>query len=419
MAENLTLKATLDMIRWASIGSEIKTRNKMDFLETRIARAALQPTLLKMMEKLMKVMQTPGSAIRQEPLTAFLKQINAPDASAVKRWLQEYNKTAAMVCFFKNDEYEEIVRTLHVEGGDEHEAGYVGEPCTFDIDIEVKCLSPLSHGSDIKMGNATIFRRMTAVTNTGALVDLPFYGGNAFRGQMRRLLANDFLQRLGFEIGCNSAQIRNFLGHMLYEGGSLVSGSDAEKYMKAEMGNAASIKTGFIRNFRNRIPFLSTFGCVVGGNKIIDGRINVNDLRPACNQWFGKGSDVNDLIEWTYGTNRDADEEKADGTTAMIYDIECLRVGTVLRGGIDFRPAVTPLDRACVVHGLDLMAKYGYIGATSRAGYGKVAINYPKYCDPSVYTDYIEDNKFVILDYLDRIGAIEKVGDDVCLQLDS
>src|SRR5690606_39678566 len=64
------------------------------------------------------------------------------------------------------------------------------------IGMRVTCETPLAHGADQKAGNATIFRRMQVLTDEGGVL-LPYYSGNALRGQVRDLLADHFLRSLG------------------------------------------------------------------------------------------------------------------------------------------------------------------------------------------------------------------------------
>ena len=404
---NQTLKASMDIIRNVSIDSEIKTKNKMDLLESRIARCAYQPTLLKFAEELMRAMQTPASAIRQEKLQPFLCACSSTDANSVKKWLLEYSKTASALCFMKSEDYEQAIEAIIVKDALES-CGTVAPMRPFDVEISFKCLSPLSHGSDVKMGNATLFRRIPAITDKGGLIDLPYYAGRAFRGQFRDILANDFLEILGFDIGCNSPQIENFFGHILYEGGSLCSGGQAEKAMKGIMGNADSVKPTFIRQWRDNFPALSALGGVLGGNRAISGKFHVSDFRPQCKQWGGSDLDANDLFCWVYGTNRDDDEDRSDGTTAMIYDIECLKPGTVLKGGIDFKKSASDIEKSAVTRGLEIMKKTAYIGAGGAVGQGSVEMIFNAHTDGDLYAEYITSRKNEIIDFMNSFGALVK-----------
>jgi len=151
---------------------------------------------------------------------------------------------------------------------------------------------------------------------------------------------------------------------------------------------------------------LSAYGGVVGGNRIIPGKFFVSDFRPQCRQWGGSDLDVNDLMEWVFGTNRNDDEEREGQSTSMIFDIECLRVGTVLRGGIDFKPSASRLEKSVIMRGLELMRAQKYIGAGAAVGHGRVEIHFPDYADSNEYLAYVQERKMEIIDFINSFGGL-------------
>src|SRR5690606_5585852 len=108
----------------------------------------------------------------------------AEDAPAVLAWMRQHPKIVAMICMLRDDDdYRDTIASIQIPplaatGGKALPAG------TYDMPITVTCLSELAHGGDQKAGNATLFRRVQVLSDTGGILELPVYGGNALRGQM-------------------------------------------------------------------------------------------------------------------------------------------------------------------------------------------------------------------------------------------
>lgn len=408
---NETLKSTFDMMRAISKAADIKIhRGFADFLADRIIQAATQADLLGTTERLAALLHTQVEYVGGAKTAAFLRVVNEFDAPAVLSWLRDYPRVAAMILTLKSeDDYAASLEQIPIVVS-AMEKGTALPSAGYDIPIAVTCLSPLAHGADTKAGNATIFRRMQVLSTTGQVLTLPFYAGNAIRGQMRDLLADHFLTSLGLTPNKAQPPCHLWFFHALYAGGALEENSEQAKLLGKKLGANGAVRAEGIHELRNMIPPLSLLGTALG-NRVISGRVNVGDCRPACKEWGNGEIDAAALFEWTYLTRREDHEDHAAGeNSSMIANSECLRAGTVLYGGLDVSDHATQIERACLGTGLLLLQERGYLGAENRRGLGQVAIDITNAPDASVYDDYLTSQRLVILAYLEEIGAINASG---------
>lgn len=273
----------------------------------------------------------------------------------------------------------------------------------FEVGIVAHCRAPLTHGSDTKAGNATLFRRQPVITDSGAVLELPFYAGNAIRGQLRDLLADHFLFAMGLKPCRVKPPVETWFFHILYGGGALEDGGAAGKAM-AKMGSAGALKTDAMREWRQMLPLVSLLGTGMS-NRVLAGRVKCGDLRPDCREWGTGTVPVDELFTVEFLTRRE-DLESYEDHSGMIATSECLRPGTVLRGGMDFDACATPIERGALARGLLELKEHGFIGAQSNKGHGQVEIEYANLPDPAPYDDYLAANRETILDYLENLGAI-------------
>jgi hypothetical protein len=407
-----TLKSTLDMIRAVSKAAGIKIhRGFTDFLADRIVQATTQPSLLSMMERLAALLNTEMEYVGGKKIAAFMQRVNALDAEAVLDWLRDYPRVVAMVVMQKSDEiYEECIKDLEVPVSI-MEKGTALPSATPGVIIKMTCLSPLAHGADAKAGNATIFRRMQVLSTTGQVLSLPFYAGNALRGQMRDLLADHFLQALDLTPSKDDPPCNLWFFHALYAGGALEENSAQAKALSQKLGSSGAVRAEGVHELRDMIQPCSVLGTALG-NRVLSGRVNFCDFRPQCAEWGNGDISVGNLFEWTYLTRREDYENHEQGhNSSMIANTECLKAGTVLAGGIDISTHATDIERACIGKGLAILQSSGYIGAENRRGLGQVQFEIENLPDASKYDEYLEKNRLRILNYLEEIGAIHKQGD--------
>ena len=403
------LKIVLAFVRAASMHSQIKTsRSKSDFLADRIRQCSSAPTILDFAEQLAKALDSETEHL--SAVTGSITRIPQNEGQRILIWLRQRPRVAAMIVFLKQDDFNETA-DLALNTGDIDCLGDKALPSRpYQINIRAACLSPLSHGSDEKSGNATLFRRMAVLCQNDKVLYLPFVSGNSIRGIVRDLLADDLLSRLGIEARRDKPNIALWFFHALYSGGALEEGGN--KLLDNCLGKAGASKAEGIKEFRTMFPVLSALGSALG-SRILSGRAGAKfgDWKPECREW-NNGNDnvgVDSLFEWLYLTRRE-DHEGHDDHRGMIANTEVLKEGTVLIGGVDFDRTAPVMERAVIEHGLMLLEKHGYIGANNRQGYGKVNIGTPdpKWCVlADDYVDYIETNKNDILKYIEKIGGFK------------
>jgi len=397
-------------------------------------------------------------------LAAFMQVTTHADAGAMLAWLRENAKIAAAILTLKSDkrddkvtfevipppkddvlikyqdvqdteEYRQILEAIDLPPADQvKNTGHALTQRQHDIPIKMTCLSPLSHGGDMKAGNSTLFRRQQVISTTGCLLTLPYIDGNAPRGLLRDFLGIHLLSSLtdhpfkNIQWGIRNPKglkdtiIRFFqefsggkpsklwLYHALFSGGALEENSSAMKKIHQKLGGNGASNAAGIHEFRNMIPMLSVLGSALG-NRIINGSINVCKFEPECAEYGTGDLHEFDLMTWNFITRRDDDEDRPldEKSHAMIANTECLKAGTVLHGGIDYHLIATDVELSCVGKGLELWRDYGFFGAANRHGLGEIRLEFDA---PSgdLYESYIADNKAKILQYFEDIGGINESG---------
>jgi hypothetical protein len=428
MNKNEILKHTMEMICAISDTSLIKNkRNYADYFSDKLRQAASENNLQAMIEKLCNLMECSSGFIiskYKKEFKDFCKASANNQSVSVLKWLRNNTFLSIMTCLSKkewdeealtkegkkgnykiNPEYYEIIDSFEIE--DYSLSGVAPKQSDFDINIEIECLSPFAHGGDIKAGNATLFRRMQILSTKNETLDLPFYAGNSLRGKMRDLLADHFLKSLGLEANKTRPPIALWFFHSLYAGGALKSSDTSTKKVIKKLGNNGALDSKAIHEFRQNIPMLSLLGSAIG-NRILEGKVNINDLRPVCHQWgFDSDIDVSDLFTWEFLTRRE-DHEEHEENSSMIANTEVLKSGTILKGGIDINDNISGLERSTLSLGITLLKEKGYLGAENRRGFGKVEIQVDIIlADSDIYKEFLKTNKSNILEYISSIGAIE------------
>lgn len=400
-----TLQATLDVVRALKSSSGIKVGRSFEgFFSDRLVQAVAQPNLVSAMERLSKSLDASVEFVGGKRVAAFAQAAAAEDAPAVLAWMRAHPKIVAMICMLRDDDdYRDTVASIEIPpltatGGKALPAG------TYDMPITVTCLSELAHGGDQKAGNATLFRRVQVLSDTGGILELPIYGGNALRGQMRDLLADDLITLLGLTPSKSKPPVALWFFHALYAGGVLEGGGEAEKAVRRELGDSGAIRADGVRTFRGWLPALSLLGVALG-NRVLPGRINVGDLRPRCTGWGTGETDTHSLYEWTFLTRRE-DHEDHEDNHSMIASTEALKAGTVLDGGIDWEGSHhSDLEASALGRGLALLQEHGMLGAENRRGMGRVEITVGNAPDQQPYLDWMREHKGDVLEYLTSIGA--------------
>ena len=404
---NNTLKSTVKMVRNIYWNSKMKPRRHfIDFFSDRITSSCTNPNLFSAINKLASSVDCQIGLINPNDILDFLKVCSSPDAIDVYEWIREYQRIVAMLCILKKEEVDDALEYITIDT--KCNKGIAITPGIPNIVLEITCSSPLLHGSDIKAGNCTLFRRMNVLSNTSDTLVLPFYSGNALRGQLRDLLADDFLLRLGLIPRKDIPPVALWFFHAIYAGGALEEGSAADKGINNILGkNGSSRAEGFYR-VRNMLPTLSLLGTALG-NRILNGRLQVMDLRPRCIEWGTGKLPVSELFEWQFLTRRE-DHEGYDygNNSSMIANMEVLKAGSVMDGGIDTDINITDIELSALGHGIQLLIRNAKLGAEVRRGFGNVEIISIDQPSPDLYLKFMTDRKNDILNFLVEIGAVDK-----------
>lgn len=397
-------RITVDFLRDVLGAAQIAgSRGKLDIFSDRLVKAASEPTLAGAMEHLVRSVDASADRIFPPAASAMIRVCGSTEAPRVLRWLREQAKLVTMLAA-TNDAAIVAEALEELELPPAGETGQAAPRQPYAIPIEATCETPLAHGADGKAGNATLFRRIDVLATNGAHMVLPYYSGNAVRGQMRDLLADHFITALGLTADRSKPPVSLWFFYALYAGGALEEKSDATKAIRKQMGDNGTIRADGIRTFRTHVPMLSLLGCALG-NRVLPGKLQVADLRPRCVEWGTGDTPVAQLLTWEYLTRRE-DHEDHDDNHSMIANTEVLRAGTRLEGGIDMDDSIPEIELSAIGMGLSLLARRGMLGAENRRGFGRVQLQITNAPDPAPYEAWLDENRPAILDYLREIGAL-------------
>lgn len=394
------LVVVLDFLRSAYAAGNItsSSRGYTDVFASRLARCLTEATLSAAMEHLLRTISAQADHLSPDAALRMMALSESGRAASVQAWLRQHVKLTAMLCATRDEKLlAETLASISLPGIQDV-TGTAPPSGGFDIVLEVRCLSQLAHGAEGKAGNATLFRRQQVMSTTGSILSLPYYGGNAVRGQMRDLLADHYLTTLGVKPAL-------WFFYALYSGGALEEQSAGLKAITKRLGSAGALRTQGLREFRNNIVPLSVLGCALG-NRVLNGRVQVSDLRPRCKEWGSGDSSAAELMGWEYLTRRE-DREEHEDNHSMIANTEVLKAGVFLDGGITLDEATTSIERACIWRAVDLLVARGQIGAENRRGLGRVEIKASKASDAGGYDEDLMARRDVLVDYLRSIEAIE------------
>ncbi|MFW9872534.1 MAG: hypothetical protein ACFFG0_05475 [Candidatus Thorarchaeota archaeon] len=255
-------------------------------------------------------------------------------------------------------------------------------------------LGPIAHGADEKLGTDTKLRRIKMMHNNEP-IDVPIISGNAYRGVLRRIAANDFLQHIGYK----ENMLSDKLYYMMFTGGALKKGSAADHIMVGEK-----------RELRAMIPFLSVFGTACD-NQIMEGKLKCMICLPVCSetqQYTDIESNLSmwDIVDEIYYTRRDDREDRAGdkaGAQQMKYNIEIFATGTKFYHEFVL-DSENIIERSCFGALMAEFQKVPVLGGNGAIGHGKIKLEYsPEFEDGEIYYNYLEENKEKINTYIQRI----------------
>jgi len=397
-------KAAINFLKSVLAASQIEgSRNKLDIFTDRLKKAVSEPTLPLAMESLMTAVNTTSERIHPLTIVEMVRISSTRDAPRILRWLREQTKIAVMLAATHDEGIlAEVLPEIELPAGEITGAAVARQQ--YAVSIKATCETPLTHGSDGKAGNATLFRRIAVLATNGNVLELPYYSGNAIRGQVRDLLADHFIESIGLTASRSKPAVSLWFFYALYCGGALEEKSDAMKAIRKQLGDHGAIRSEGIREFRQNLPALSLLGCALG-NRVLPGHVQFADLRPVCSEWGTGTKPIAEMLTWEFLTRRE-DFEDHEEHHGMIANTEVLKTGVELEGGVDMDSSMPEIERSALGCGLNLLSERSMIGAENRRGMGRVKFEMQGVPDESIYLDWLSDNHANISEYLRQISAL-------------
>jgi CRISPR/Cas system-associated protein Cas7 (RAMP superfamily) len=267
-------------------------------------------------------------------------------------------------------------------------------------------LSPIYHGGNEKTGNVVLLNRLRFIVG-GKPVDVPVISGNQIRGKLRRLLARDFLERVGYKLELTQKKHQK-LYHTLFAGGVLT---------EVEEGESGVVDLDLKAKLVKYVVPVRLFG-VSYANQMVEGRVLVGFALPICRElqeFLGIQSDVSfyQLIARAFQTRRDElrarrGEDEEGETVQMIVEYEVFAPGTQFFHELvlETEEEGAALDLSALYRAVRLWQEAPYIGGKSSAGFGRLRIEYrwPDGVSDKTYLEYVEKNRDEIHKALDELA---------------
>jgi hypothetical protein len=227
--------------------------------------------------------------------------------------------------------------------------------------------------------------------------------GNSIRGNLRRLLLNDFFAQLGY-------QIKTPRLYYLLSGGALEEVSTQDSgYLNLQLR----------REIRALIPPLSLLGCSMG-NQAFTGKLIVAKALPICrelNDYLPVQSKIalgNYLTE-SFNTRRaerelpeavQANQRQEEPTIQMKVNLQCFAPGTKFYHKFMLMDT-TPLEKSCFARMVELWRERPFVGGKSAVGYGEVKLDYPTLTLTSeFYLNWLQENKDAVTQLLSKLDTV-------------
>lgn len=265
-------------------------------------------------------------------------------------------------------------------------------------------LSPIHHGASEDYGTTKLILSLPAVivnpvTNEKEVDVIPTIHGNAVRGYLRRLIMDDYLTQLNYELDSKK------IYHFLFTGGLL------EALDKRDKG---AINLTMKKELREMIPPISLLGSALG-NQMIQGKLKVGMGEIVCSETkhYFKNEDEDCFSAYNiksidFGTRLDdlkeGNNNDSEQSHQMKYEFETLIKGTRFTHEFILENC-NDIEKSCFKRMFELWETRPYVGGKSATGYGKLNLDYPKINELSStpYLNYLQYNKEDITSFLDRI----------------
>ena len=270
-------------------------------------------------------------------------------------------------------------------------------------------LSPIHHGGSEDYGTTKLILTLPTViinplTNNEEIDNIPAIHGNAIRGYLRRLIMDDFLTQLDYELDSKKVY------HFLFTGGILEALDSKDK---------GAINLTLKKQIRELIPPISLVGSALG-NQMIQGKLKVGMADIVCAEtkhYIEEYSDYDfsayNLKGSDFGTRLDdlkeGKTEEDEQAHQMKYEFETLIRGTKFTHEFILEDC-NSIEKACFRRMMSLWEERPYLGGKSGTGYGKVRLDYQGIDDLTdiSYLNYLHDRKEEISNLLDELVKIWK-----------
>lgn len=270
-------------------------------------------------------------------------------------------------------------------------------------------LSPIHHGGSEDYGTTKLILTLPTVvinplTGKEEIDNIPAIHGNAIRGYLRRLIMDDYLTLLNYELDSKKVY------HFLFTGGILEALDSKDK---------GAINLTRKKEIRELIPPISLVGSALG-NQMIQGKLKVGMGDIVCAETKHYITDYEDydfsaynLKGSDFGTRLDdlkeGKTEEDEQVHQMKYEFETLIRGTKFTHEFILEDC-NPVEKACFSRMMSLWSERPYLGGKSGTGYGKVKIDYPSVNELTdiAYLDYINERKDEMCTLLDELVKIWK-----------
>ena len=270
-------------------------------------------------------------------------------------------------------------------------------------------LSPIHHGGSEDYGTTKLILTLPTViinplTGKEEIDNIPTIHGNAIRGYLRRLIMDDFLTQLDYELDSKKVY------HFLFTGGILEALDSKDK---------GAINLSLKKEIRELIPPISLVGSALG-NQMIQGKLKVGMADIVCaetkhyiEEYFDYDFSAYNLKGSDFGTRLDdlkeGKTEEDEQAHQMKYEFETLIRGTKFTHEFILEDC-NSIEKACFHRMMSLWEERPYLGGKSGTGYGKVRLDYQGIDDLTdiSYLNYLHDRKEEISNLLDELVKIWK-----------
>lgn len=254
--------------------------------------------------------------------------------------------------------------------------------------------SPIIHTEET-IGNVARIKRIK-VLDAGASVSVPALSGNGFRGQLRDLIGDHFIEMV--RKNDSPVTMSPLMYGVIFSGGVL-----KEKYKK--LGT-------HMKTLMQTVPLLRVMGSAFG-DRMMPSKISVSHLVPLAQETARYLADtlaelpksghalVERLAEYRANLpaaeeltfeegplTRKKDEEnpiltrnvelsgEAVEQQQMIYHVECITGGTMMLQRVGSKFPLNEVELGCLLDGLRAFARAPIVGGRGAAGYGRVEFTY-------------------------------------------